>query len=137
MAMSIDNTYLTNYSVDANTSTADKLSSQIQSADTDEETLEACKQFEAYMIQQMYKNMQEAAKILTDDGDEDSSNEYVDMFQDNYLQSIAESMVNSGQGLGIAEQLYDSIQKNSGATTAADTAAVAAETGETNTKAEG
>ena len=123
--------------VDANTSAADKLSNQIQSADTDEETLEACKQFEAYMIEQMYKNMQEAAKILTDDGDEDSSNEYVDMFQDNYLQSIAESMVNSGQGLGIAEQLYESIQKNSGAATAADTSAMAAETGVTSTEAEG
>lgn len=137
MSMSIENTYLTNYSVDANTSAADKLSNQIQSADTDEETLEACKQFEAYMIEQMYKNMQEAAKILTDDGDEDSSNEYVDMFQDNYLQSIAESMVNSGQGLGIAEQLYESIQKNSGAATAADTSARAAETGVTSTEAEG
>ncbi len=137
MSMSIENTYLTNYSVDANTSAADKLSNQIQSADTDEETLEACKQFEAYMIEQMYKNMQEAAKILTDDGDEDSSNEYVDMFQDNYLQSIAESMVNSGQGLGIAEQLYESIQKNSGAATAADTSAMAAETGVTSTEAEG
>lgn len=125
MSMSIDNTYLTNYSVDANMSVEDKLNSQIQSADTDEETLEACKQFEAYMIQQMYKNMQEAAKILTDDGDDDSGSEYVDMFQDNYLQSIAESMVNSGQGLGIAEQLYDSIQKNSGL--AADVAAVTAD----------
>lgn len=112
MSMSIDNTYFTNYSTDSASAAADKVSSQIQNADTDEETLDACKQFEAYMIQQMYKNMQEAAKILTDDGEDDSSSEYVDMFQDNYLQSIAESMVNSGQGLGIAEQLYDSIQKN-------------------------
>lgn len=135
MSMSIDNTYLTNYNVDANTAVADRVSSQIQSADTDEETLEACKQFEAYMIQQMYKNMQEAAKILTDDGEDDSSSDYVDMFQDNYLQSIAESMVNSGQGLGIAEQLYDSIQKYSGSVT--DTAAAAADTGAAGTQAEG
>lgn len=114
MAMSIDNTYRMNYHVDSAHSVADKVSNQIQNADTDEETLDACKQFEAYMIQQMYKNMQEAAKILTDDGEDSEGGEYVDMFQDNYLQSIAESMVNSGQGLGIAEQLYDSIQKNSG-----------------------
>ena len=112
MAISVDNTYLTNYSVDANNSTADKVTSQIQNAQTDDETLEACKQFEAYMIQQMFKNMQESAKILTDDDDDDGSSQYVDMFSDVYLQGIAESMVNSGQGLGIAQQLYDSIIQN-------------------------
>ena len=113
MAISIDNTYLTNYSTDATAAAASKLSSQIENASTDEETLEACQQFEAYMIEQMYKNMQEASKILTEDEEEDdSSSQYVDMFQDNYLSTIAEQMVNSGQGLGIAEQLYDSINQN-------------------------
>ena len=53
MAISVDNTYLTNYSTDASASAADKLSSQIQNASTDDETMEACKQFESYMIEQM------------------------------------------------------------------------------------
>ena len=62
------------------------------------------------MIQQMLKSMEESAKVFSDDED-DSSGDYVEMFQDNYLSAIAEQMVNSGQGLGIAEQLYNSIKK--------------------------
>lgn len=42
-----------------------------------------------------------SAKVFSDD-DEDNSNDYVNMFQDNYLSAIADQMVNSGQGLGIA-----------------------------------
>ena len=40
MAISVDNTYLTNYSTDASASAADKLSSQIQNASTDDETVQ-------------------------------------------------------------------------------------------------
>lgn len=110
---SIGDTYLTNYSTTANDAISERVTNQIQSAETDEETLDACKQFEAYMIQQMFKTMQETAKVFSDDED-DGGNDYVDMFQDNYLSAIAEQMVNSGQGLGIAEQLYESVQRNSG-----------------------
>lgn len=108
---SIDNTYFMNYSPEASDAVSDRVTNQIQDAETDEEMLDACKQFEAYMIQQMFKSMEESAKVFSDD-DEDSSGEYVEMFQDNYLSSIAEQMVNSGQGFGIAEQLYDSINQN-------------------------
>lgn len=119
---SIGDTYLTNYSTTANDAISERVTNQIQSAETDEETLDACKQFEAYMIQQMFKTMQETAKVFSDD-DDDDSNDYVDMFQDNYLSAIAEQMVNSGQGLGIAEQLYESVQRNSGVTSVTDTSA--------------
>ena len=108
---SIGDTYFTNCSADATDAVSDRVTNQIQNAETDEETLDACKQFEAYMIQQMFKSMEESAKVFSDD-DEDSSGDYVEMFQDNYLSTIAEQMVNRGQGLGIAEQLYDSINQN-------------------------
>lgn len=116
MSLSLDNTYLTNYSLDANDLTADKVSSQIKGAVTDEETLDACRQFESYLIQQMYKNMEKVAKAFSDDEDDDSSSDYVNMFSDNYLEEIADKMVNSGQGLGIAEKLYESIKANQGET---------------------
>ena len=115
MAISVDNTYLTNYSTGASASAADKLSSQIQNASTDDETMEACKQFESYMIEQMYKNMEPASKILTEDADAGrSGSQYVDMFHDNYIQTIAESMTNSGQSIGLADQLYNAIKNNQG-----------------------
>lgn len=106
---SIGDTYFLNYSPETSNAVSDRVTQQIQDAGTDEEMLDACKQFEAYMIQQMFKSMQESAKVFSDDDDDD--NDYVNMFQDNYLQSIAEQMVNSGQGLGIAEQLYESTMR--------------------------
>lgn len=123
----LGDTYLTNYSTTANDAISDRVTNQIQNAETDEETLDACKQFEAYMIQQMFKTMQEAAKVFSDDEDDDS-NDYVNMFQDNYLQTIAEQMVNSGQGLGIAEQLYESVQRNSGITSVTDAGTTSTDT---------
>lgn len=120
MAISLDNTYMTRYSADAVDSAASKLTGQIQGADTDDEMMEACEQFEAYMIQQIFKNMQETAKIFSDDEEEnDISNQYLDVFNDTYLENIANTMMKNGQGLGLAKQLYDSIQLNSGATAAA------------------
>lgn len=112
MSISLD-TYLTGFSTDAVDYSANKLTSQIQNASTDDETMEACKEFEAYMVQQMFKTMEESAKVFSEEEDENSG-DYVEMFSDNYLQEIADSMVASGQGLGIAEQLYDSILKNQG-----------------------
>lgn len=115
----IGDTYLTNYSLTANDAVSDRLSEQVQSAQSDEQMLDACKQFESYLVQQMFKSMQESAKVFSDEDEDDNSTDYVNMFQDNYLGTIAEQMVNSGQGLGIAEQLYDSMKANSGTDTAA------------------
>ena len=108
---SIGDTYFTNYSPEANDAVSQKMTSQIQDAETDEEMLDACKQFESYLVQQMFKSMEESAKVFSDD-DEDNSNDYVNMFQDNYLSAIADQMVNSGQGLGIADKLYESMVNN-------------------------
>ena len=89
---------------------ANRLSSQIESASNDEDTLQACKDFEAYMLEQIFKRMSESAKLLSDSEEEDAtSHQYVEMFEDNYYQEIAKSMMSSGKGLGIAEQLYQNI----------------------------
>jgi Rod binding domain-containing protein len=87
------------------------------------------------MIQQMFKSMEETAKVFSDDDDDDDSSDYVDMFQDNYLSTIADQMINSGQGLGIAEQLYESIQTNAGTSTSdATTTAAASAAADTTTQ---
>ena len=122
---------------DAQIAAADRLSTQIEGASTDEETLKACKDFEAYMLESIFKKMNESAKLLADDGEEDSSKQYVEMFEDNYYQSLAQSMMASGQSIGIAEQLYQSItnQKlgiSKDTTTAEQAAAAAAQSGSTD-----
>ena len=64
---SIGDTYFTNYSTEANDAVSQKMTSQIQDAETDEEMLDACKQFESYLVQQMFKSMEESAKVFSDD----------------------------------------------------------------------
>ena len=47
----IGDTYLTNYSTTANDIASSRLTSQVQNAESDEAMMDACKQFESYMIQ--------------------------------------------------------------------------------------
>ncbi|MCR5797025.1 rod-binding protein [Eubacterium xylanophilum] len=96
----------------ASTSNAEHLTSQIENAQTDLQAKEACEQFEAYLIQQMFKSMEESTKALTSDDEESDSDDYVDMFSDNMYQEIAENMVANGGGLGIAKMLYESMERN-------------------------
>lgn len=99
------------------TASAEQLTSQIEDAGTDEEMMSACQDFEAYLLQKMFENMEKSAKLFEDDEEE---NEYTEMFGDQMYQSMAETMVSSGQGLGIAQMLYESMFRNAG-TTVADT----------------
>lgn len=78
---------------------------------TDEEMMNACKEFEAYMIEQVYKSMEKT--IIKADEEE---NEYETYFGDMRIQQYAKSVVDQG-GVGLAQQLYDAMKRNSGPTT--------------------
>ncbi len=118
MAMSVSDLYsgLGSSSVSADTvsqmASSGKLSNQISDAQTDEEMLEACEQFEVYLLQKMFQSMEESAKVFSDE--EEEGGEYVDMFSDQMYQAIAENAVSSGGGLGIAQTLYESMKRNTG-----------------------
>ena len=117
MAISIDNlnSALGSSAIGADVlsgvSSSNRLTKQINEAGTDEEMMSACEDFEAYLLQKMFQSMEETAKVFSD---EEENNEYVDMFQDNMYQALAESMMASGSGLGIAQILYDSMARNTG-----------------------
>ena len=44
------------------TASADQLTSQIKDAGTDDEMMSACENFEAYLLQKMFENMEKSAK---------------------------------------------------------------------------
>ena len=73
---------------------------------TDEELMEACKEFETYLVEQVIKNTKSA---MLDD--EDSQGEYMKMFGDTLNQSYAE-MITETADLGIAQMLYESMKRN-------------------------
>ena len=90
----------------------DKLSSDYSSA-TDDEMMEVCKEFEAYFTEQVFKAMQ---KMVPESDDSSSSTSYVSMFKDTLIQEYADlsSESNGGEGLGIAQMLYEQMKRNYG-----------------------
>ena len=112
MAISIgsDMLYMQQNAQSASSIKAEKLSSSLSSVEngtaTDEELMEACKDFEAYLVEQVIKSTKKA--MLSD---EDSEGDYMKMFGDNLTQSYAE-MLTETANLGIAQMLYESMKRN-------------------------
>lgn len=76
---------------------------------TDEELMDVCKQFEAYFLEQMMKQMEKM--VPKNDEDKDSStSQLVDYFKDTVIQEMA-SQSTQTQGLGIAQQLYEAMKR--------------------------
>ncbi|MBQ8317811.1 MAG: rod-binding protein [Lachnospiraceae bacterium] len=82
---------------------------------TDDEMLKACKEFEQYMIEQVYKAMEKT--VIKADEEE---NEYENYFGDMKVQQYAKSVVDQG-GIGLAQQLYEAMKRNSGPTSLIET----------------
>lgn len=77
------------------------------SSDTDDETLmEACKGFETYLVEQVYKEMEKSVK------EEEEENEYLSCFGDTLIEEYAKATTESGS-LGLAQKLFESIKSNS------------------------
>lgn len=75
---------------------------------TDEELMEACKEFEEYFVE---KIIAQARKSISMSEDEDG--EYMKYFGDMLNQSYAEAVAD-GDGVGLAQQLYESMKRNMG-----------------------
>jgi peptidoglycan hydrolase len=88
----------------------DKLGSDYSSA-TDDEMMEVCKEFEAYFTEQVFKAME---KMVPESDESSSSTSYVNMFKDTLVQEYASlsSESNGGEGLGIAQLLYEQMKRN-------------------------
>lgn len=76
---------------------------------TDEELLDVCKQFEAYFMEQVFKQMEKT--IIKDESSTGSSTALVDYFKDSALQELTNTAADT-QGLGIAQMLYEQMKRN-------------------------
>ena len=76
------------------------------SKDTDDESLmEACKGFETYLVEQVYKEMEKSVK------EDEDENEYLAYFGDTLIEAYAKATTESGS-LGLAQKMYESIKNN-------------------------
>ncbi|MDD3368971.1 MAG: rod-binding protein [Lachnospiraceae bacterium] len=98
-------------SQDAGTTKASQTVSSVSKDSTDEELLGACKQFEAYFLEQVFKEMKKTVP-KNEDADAPTSN-LVDYFKDSALQQLTSDSTEKN-GLGLAEQLYEQMKRNYG-----------------------
>ena len=76
---------------------------------TDEELMNACKSFEAYLIEQVMTKVKDA--VAPSDEDE---NQYMTLFKSKLYEEYANSMTENGE-LGLAQQLYEAMKRDYGA----------------------
>ena len=117
--MSLDlnaiNSYYNNYNTDTSTDSASKLEETLKSdlsTATEEELMDVCKDFEAYFVEQMFKAMQR----MVPESEEDvsaSTRQLKDYYKEQMTQSFAEQAT-EGEGLGIAQVLYEQMKRNYG-----------------------
>lgn len=78
---------------------------------SDDELLAACKQFEAYFLEQVFKEMQKTVDCFKSDSSISTSNQLVDYFKDDAIQELAATSTEL-QGLGLAQTLYEQMKRN-------------------------
>lgn len=98
---------------------------------SDDELMEACQEFEAYLVEQVMKQVQESIPK----SEEEEDNKYLDYFGDMILQEYS-SIISEKGDLGIAQMLYDSMKNNMNAAKIKATEAVTVETGMRQTDSE-
>ena len=81
------------------------------SAATEDELMDACKQFEAYFLEQMFKEMMKT--IPESDSTSGSTNSMVDYYKDMMVQNIAADSTEQNS-LGLAQTLYEQMKRNYG-----------------------
>ena len=94
------------------TELARSLSGKAENASTDDELMYVCKQFESYMLEQVFKHMDKTV-MRSNDGKDASTENLVDYFRSQSIQELA-SQSTEKQGLGIAQQLYEQLRRNYG-----------------------
>ena len=109
---SIASMYSDTYATAANQA-ASKLQNQIGGTDyskaSDEELMDACKQFEAYFIEQMYKGMLKT--VPQSEYSSSATSTMMDYYKDQMVQGIAEQ-TSEQSGLGLAQMLYEQMKRN-------------------------
>lgn len=76
---------------------------------TEAELMNACKQFEAYFLEQVFKGMEKTI-MKSEEGDASTQN-LVDYFKDGTIQQLAEDSTETN-GLGLAQMLFEQMKRN-------------------------
>ena len=105
---------LTDYtSALASASSAQKKAESANSAQTDEEMLSACKEFESYLWEQVLKSMKSASEVFSTEEDDQK----VSYFKETAMADIAKQITEQNLGTNsLAMQMYEQMKRNQGIT---------------------
>ena len=95
----------------ASASNVDKTAKASSSAKTDEEMLDACKEFESYLWEQVLNSMKKTADVFKDK--EESNSQMVDYFMDSAVSKVASDMTEqtSTSKNSLAMQMYEQMKR--------------------------
>jgi Rod binding domain-containing protein len=110
---SVYSDYLTSQAASSKTSSLQSKLENASSSDSDDELLEACKEFESYFIEQVYSSMLETTKLFSDDEEDSYASKMVDYYKDFAIQELSDQTTESGS-LGLANILYEQMKRNYG-----------------------
>lgn len=85
-----------------------KLNTDLTQA-TDDELMEACKQFEAYFVEQMFKSMMKT--VPKNEEMSASTSTLTDYYKDEMLRELATDSTETNS-LGLAQTLYEQMKRN-------------------------
>ena len=85
--------------------------SSVSSSTSDAELMDACKQFESYFVEQMFKEMWKT--IPESEFSSGSTNSLVSFYKDEMIKTMAEDSTEQN-GLGLAQMLYEQMKRNYG-----------------------
>lgn len=110
---SLGSSYLDTYKTQAD-SAASKLEGQLDgdfAVKSDDELMDACKQFEAYFVEQMFKEMMKT--VPASEGTSSYASDLMDYHKGNMLQELATDSTETNS-LGMAQMLYEQMKRNYG-----------------------
>ncbi len=97
----------------AGSTSASSLQSAIETTDyssaTDEELMDACKEFETYFTEQVFKALKKM--VPEDETTSSTTSSTLDYFGDMLIQEYADASTENGS-LGIAQMLYEQMKNN-------------------------
>ena len=103
--------YAAQESKNAATAALQKKLENVSDKSSDDELWAACKSFEAYFLEQMFKEMQKSVDALKPESVDKSNETLVDYFKGQTLQDISATAVET-QSNGFAQMLYENLKRN-------------------------
>ncbi len=103
--------YATIESKNASTRALQNKLENVSNKSSDDELWAACKSFEAYFLEQMFKEMQKSVDALKPETNDRSTQTLVDFFKDQTLQDVCATSVDN-QSNGFAQMLYENLRRN-------------------------